>query len=230
MGMQLKVGGRLITSKFAPALEDMTKNTLSSLQQQITVTGNAEGERFARDLLERAKQKAPVGSYKGMQNLDLDRKSSFTYGQRKMAGAVGANLIEYHKGNSVSLRIQMRNEKGRFTKQREVQQFAGKKGLTHAGVAHSPGALRDSGRVETRGAGNKKRFVVSFDTRRTDPYSMMHNFNYAIVQHNDVTFRHKHGESGFLVKALLELKQEYFVRLSSAIGRDIRKHGWGRGK
>ena len=91
MGMQLKVGGRLITSKFAPALEDMTKSTLSSLQQQITVTGNAEGERFARDLLERAKQKAPVGSYKGMQNLDLDKKSSFTYGQIKMAGTVGVS-------------------------------------------------------------------------------------------------------------------------------------------
>ena len=223
MGMQIKVGGRMVTAKFGDALEKMTRSSLSKLQQQITMTGNAEGERFAHDLLELAKQKAPLSTFREGQSLGLDRKG-FSAGEKNMAKTVGANLITY-KGKG--MRIQMKDSKGRFSKQREVYL----KPAGYSMIKHSPGALRDSGRVESRGSGNKKRFVVSFDTRRTDPYSMMKNFNYAVKQHNDTRMHHTHGESGYLLKAVLELKNKYFTNLSQVIKKEVRSRGlWGWGE
>ena len=222
MAMRLKVGGRMITSGFGSALSEMTKRGLADLEQRITVTGNAEGKRFADELLAKAIKKAPVSSFKGAQGLGENR-TSFSAGERKMAEAVSANLISY-KGK---LRIQMRSSKGQFTAQRKIynKQVAGR---SYSFVDHSPGALRASGKVEEGGTKKCPRWIVSFDTRRTDPYSMMHNFNYAIKQHNDTRLKHKVGESGFLVKALLETKSKYFTELSSALRKELRKGSFWR--
>lgn len=223
MAMRLKVGGRMLTSGFGSALSEMSKRGLADLQQRITVTGNAEGKRFADELLAKAIKKAPMGSFTGAQGIGENRKS-FSNAERNMAKTVSANLISY-KGKG--LRIQMRGAKGQFTSQRKVynKQVAGR---SYSFVDHSPGALRASGRVEEGGTKNNPRWIVSFDTRRTDPYSMMHNFNYAIKQHNDTRLKHKVGESGFLVKALLETKSSYFAELSSALKRELKKGSFWR--
>ena len=217
MGMQIKVGGRLVTKNFSEELSKMSKSAMADLQQRITVTGNAEGKRFAEAVLAKAVEKAPLSSYREGQSIGAN-KQDFTSGEKRMAKLVGANLIHYSRKG---MRIQMKGAKGRFTKQREVYSKVTKRG-SYSLIKHEPGALRLSGRVEEGGTEKRKRWVVSFDTRRTDPYSMMKNFNYAVIQHNDVRMKHSVGEACYLTKALLEIKSRYFVDLSSALKRELR--------
>jgi len=87
-------------------------------------------------------------------------------------------------------------------------------------VVHTGGMLEQSGFAEARHiSSDVRRFVVGFDTRRTDAGSQQKNFNYAIIQHERPT-SHPQGTWKFLETPYKEQRTGYKTRISKAIGNN----------
>ena len=84
------------------------------------------------------------------------------------------------------------------------------------------GNLQDSAQVDE--LINRKgitRYEVSFDTRRTEGRSRGNNFNYAYIQHEDLSFKHKIGQAKFLETPYHQRRDEFLKRISDASGEGM---------
>ena len=49
------------------------------------------------------------------------------------------------------------------------------------------------------------------------------NFNYAYIQHEDLTFKHEHGQAKFLEEPYQNMKEEFIRRLGESQQKAMRK-------
>ena len=88
------------------------------------------------------------------------------------------------------------------------------------------GNLQESARVEEKT--NRKgitRYEINFDTRRTEGRSRGNNFNYAYIQHEDLSYKHKIGQAKFLETPYYQRRNEFLKRIA-----DASSEGMGRAK
>ena len=86
---------------------------------------------------------------------------------------------------------------------------------------HNGGKLAEAGYIKVQHISEDiRRFVVVYDTRKTDSASAKSNFNYAIIQH-EKPFPHKQGQWKFLETPFKESRTGYKKRLSAVIGKGL---------
>ena len=183
------------------ALRQHLKGELASVVQAVEFGADKASKECAHKLLEASKMLVPVG--------DDDAKASrgnvarmAKYGNfmsepfMDRAKELAINVVKHATKGEY---FQFRKANGRYGKWNYVKYDNRTRKYEHKG-----GSLKDSGMVRSLrddANDNHKKIIgykVSYDTRRTDPRSFVNNFNYAIIQHEDSTLKHKVGKHHFL--------------------------------
>jgi hypothetical protein len=225
---QINIGGKWIGAvQCSQALKNMSYNFTKGITQRVQFAATQAGKECAEYLLLLAQRDCPVGTVS--YNVTAQEGKSYNGRTFKEQASRFGVMVQDNKT------IQFRNSKGRFRTmhrtyvvEKEMLRF--KTSRTHTGVdlyRHQTGALRDSGRVVKvkNDRGKVISYEVSFDTRRTDPYSIIHNFNYAVVQHNNVNFNHKHGKARFLLDNLNENRDLFLTIIKENLVGCFSKEG-----
>jgi hypothetical protein len=217
MGVTLSFRGATVkgeSGKFEAWLGKKWDEIADALVQKAMLYGDEEARKCAEDLLKDAKALAPVAQYHFQKLGNSVESAGKVLGKR-------ANVSKASTQVGHDVNIQFRNKAGRFEK--AIPAIKTSKGIEP--LEKLPGGnLRDSGEVvQVESRRGKKGYAVSFDTRRTDERSRENNFNYAYIQHEDLTFRHKEGQAKFLEQPYLERKAEFIERLGKSQQQAMRE-------
>lgn len=211
MGVQVSFRGATVkgeSGKFESFLGKKWDEIADALVQKAMFYGEKEAENCAKDLLKAAKALAPVAPH------HFQKLGSSIKGAKEVLGKRANVSKASHKvGHDVN--IQFRDwETGKF--QKSIPAIYTSKGIEP--LQKLPGGnLRDSGEVvavETKRG--KTGFAVSFDTRRTDQRSRENNFNYAYIQHENLSFKHTQGQAKFLEEPYHQMKADFIKRLGES--------------
>ena len=178
-----------------------------ALVQKAMFYGELEAKKCAEDLLKASKALAPVAKYHFQKLGSSIESARAVLGKRAKVSAASANV-----GHDIN--IQFRGKKGRYGK--AIHAIKTSHGIET--LERLPGGnLRDSGEViEFESKRGKVGYYVSYDTRRTDDYSREKNFNYAYIQHENLAFKHSHGQAKFLEEPYNQMKAEFINRLGKS--------------
>jgi len=217
----IKVNGKMVPAwQSKSAIKLHVDQFAQGLIQQVQFYGDEGARKCADLLLQYSQAEVPVGKDEKASAANQKFKSV-----SKVAKSLNINAHTMRTSKGSYQYIQFRNANG--TMGDRIRIGYNKKG-NHA-YEHSGGSLYRSGRVDSLRDLTEKRniigYKVSFDTRRTDPRSLVNNFNYAIKQHEDWALKHSVGKSNFLRDPYNAHRHEFLSMIHGSIKRAFGQEG-----
>lgn len=211
-------------------LEKSWTEFANAITQKAILYGGAEAKMCAELLLDAAKNLCPVGHDVGEDKAIPESRANYHGGVWRGSGSQSFHSrlsdfsMKYSVSKSKDHTFQGRDSKGHFAAKQAAFKEARHGGLLS--FTHNAGSLRESGRVKPylQVDGDKKKgFEVSFDTRRTDPRSLTNNFNYAVIQHEDMNMKHTVGQAKFLFVPYQLHKKTFMSWIGEAVKKGVKE-------